>query len=257
MQAGLHIVQPSALPSQWGFKPDSLPVMGASPDAVICHVIPSTGHTITAVSDTVHAVTRQQQCEGWDAQTAQQHLLSQLLELVPVAKQPESAYADHHAVHDQASGGSHGQHASDVDGIISKLCLAFEHMSVHVTQEGSGCIMPGAAPVHRGTKSGQPGLHRSTSTLHTSAHRTSVGLARECTACGGRSCEHAGCITHPGGFDVNIRAQYCILNNPQLQTVIAIKQAAGRWHLVLREVVEVKNTCPFQVTCLLLLRMLC
>lgn len=48
VETGLHRIDAEDLPPDWGFAPGSLPPLGASPDALLCHAVPAAAGSVGA-----------------------------------------------------------------------------------------------------------------------------------------------------------------------------------------------------------------
>jgi hypothetical protein len=55
VQAGLHLLPPDTLPATWGATSSNLPLLGATPDAFLCHALPVRVQLTQQQQECIHA----------------------------------------------------------------------------------------------------------------------------------------------------------------------------------------------------------
>lgn len=279
-QAGLHVVSSAELPPSWGFKEGSLPLLGASPDAIICHMLRlddagADEQLAEAVQQLLLVQQEQQgQQQGQELQAQQQavlaasQLLTELLARVPCLTASDTTIDEREAAEAASSSGG-GR------GLDTAASAASGGPAVKVEPgvgDGAG-DEPGAEGIEAQellealqAAMQQLGLNA------TPGSRNSDGTSSACTNCStngsggpsGGEPEGCGAAAGPTSSQRSVEPQsgmgegveaadaaslYSALACGQpLEGGLCSRRLRGAGWLCVREVVEVKNTCCFQVS---------
>ncbi len=283
------MLQLEELPANWGFPPGSLCLMGASPDATVCHLIPldtpAALHLALQLQCALQSECRQQAPTQQQEHANHAHRTSpNCRSTVDLLRAALALVALRHscAAHGGTGDGSSSQldpdlltpntDSSQVDDKDEEDAEVYQSRAnsngqhdKQQHQEPSGAEQENACGVSTLARSVQSLQIDNDAAASTSTHRsgaecrTSDQSYADC--CGnfkGAMCElchqEHSCqsVAMPPGWQANNdlssgRLYGALTWQAPLQGAVSVRCLQGRCWLMLREAVEVKNSCPFQV----------
>jgi len=233
-QAGLHIWRADQLPREWGISGEDLPLLGASPDAIICHMIHLDAAAAGQLRQAAAQLVALQRSGAAELAGASQQLMQRLLALVacegdcsrgstpeaaaqqPPPQQPQPPPPPQQARPGMETGAepAAGQWGQEGE-LLQALQAAVQALSLQERQEGAAAA---------------------SSTADSSGGSSSGGVP--VPGCSGRA---------EGTDPVSTFSRLCCAHPGMQDTAASLQRLEGADWLCVRECVEVKNTCCFQV----------